>query len=71
MAVMARDGRFRVKHTKIEFLNVGPHAIGPNWIPVGKWWGAGGKKAEAMLIQRNDELAACIQKPAAEPSKDW
>lgn len=71
MAVTAKDGRFRIMHTKIEFLNEGQYAIGPKWIPVGKWWGAGGKKAEAMLVGRNADLAACIQKPAAEPSKDW
>lgn len=69
MAVLAKDGRFKVRHTKIEFHNVGPHAIGPEWIPVGKWWGAGGKKAEQMLVQRSAEIANCIKQPA-DPAKD-
>lgn len=71
MAIMAKEGRFKIKHTKIEFLNVGQYAIGPEWIPVGKWWGAGGKKAEQMLVQRNTDLAACIQKPADPVKDNW
>lgn len=71
MAVMAKDGRFKIKHTKIEFLNDGPYAIGGDWIPVGKWWGAGGKKAEQMLIQRSADMAACIRKKSDPANDAW
>ncbi|MFZ5561189.1 MAG: hypothetical protein ACOY41_06660 [Pseudomonadota bacterium] len=73
LEVAAKDGRFKVKNTKIESQSMEGMSGRPSapYGSVGKWSGSGWKKVEAAIGLRVEAIAACIQKPAAEPSKDW
>lgn len=69
MTVEARDGRFRISHGEIERYTDPAHGTqlfgGSPWGPIGKWRFSGWQKAEAALIGKTGELAACIHQPAS------
>jgi hypothetical protein len=70
LAVVARDGRYKVEHTNIEWnMKENPG----RWYPVKKSLGTGWKRAEAAMTERSAAVAACIaNKPAgAAADETW
>lgn len=68
VTVMARDGRFRIRHSNIEALqkNTG-YMANDGYRPIHTGFGAGSKPAIKRLEEVTTELAACIQ---VQPSQD-
>ncbi len=59
----AREGRFRIVQTSLERFN-------KQWGPIGKWTGAGWKKAEAAFSGSASRVAQCVMN-AQQQRQDW
>ena len=72
VAILARDQRFKIRHTKIEHLQESSgYMKNSGYTKVGKWWGSGHKDVTKQLNIVSAELADCIQNPKSEQDDDW
>lgn len=68
MTFIAKEGRFRMRHTNIEYLQKSTGSMhNTGYSRVGKWWGSGWKDAEEALQGISTKVAACVQ---AKPGKE-
>lgn len=70
LTFMAKDERFRIRHSNIEYLQKSTGSVrNTGYSRVGKWFGSGWKDAEAALVAITAKVAQCVRAdPAAE---DW
>jgi hypothetical protein len=70
MTFMAKEGRFKIRHTNIESLqkNTG-YMANTGFRPVVKQWGTGWEAANEALVGVTEKVAQCVMKPADE--KAW
>lgn len=62
MSVLVKEGRFKIRHTNIEFLQKSTGSMHNDaYTRVGKWWGSGWKDAEEALQGISAKVAACVQ----------
>jgi hypothetical protein len=70
ITLLTKDGRFKIKHTNIEYVQKNTGSTHNNgYIKVGKWWGTGWKKADAALQGVSEKVSKCIQ--ASTEKEDW
>jgi hypothetical protein len=72
VAIMARDERFKIRHTNIKQLQKSTgYAKNSGYTKVGIWWGSGHKGVTYALNSVSQNLANCIQRAAATEDDDW
>ena len=70
MTFLAKEGRFKIRHTNIEYLQKSTGSMhNTGYSRVGKWWGSGWKDAEEALQGISAKVAACVQ--AGPKKEDW
>jgi len=70
MTVLAKEGRFKIRHTNIEYLQKSTGSMhNTGYSRVGKWWGSGWKDAEEALQGISAKVAACAQ--TGPKKEDW
>ena len=72
VAIMARDERFKIRHTNIKQLQkTTGYAKNSGYTKVGIWWGSGHKGVTYALNGVSQNLANCIQRVATTEDDDW
>jgi hypothetical protein len=70
MTVLAKEGRFKIRHTNIEGLQKSTgYMHNTGYSRVRKGWGSGWKDTEKALMGISEKVAACIQ--TSPNQKDW
>lgn len=72
VTIMARENRFRIKHTNIMQLQESSgYMKNSGYSKVGIWMGSGHKDVTKQLNIVSSDLASCIQKPSGDQQDDW
>lgn len=67
MSIQAKDGRFRVVHSDVDWFR----ELTNDWGPVYMYAGAGGKQAKAALEARSTAVTECMLKKPEAAGGDW
>jgi len=70
MTFLAKDGRFKIRHTNIQYLQKSTGSMhNTGYQRVGKWWGSGWEDAKEALDEVSKKVADCV---ISGPKKeDW
>ncbi|MBV2128363.1 hypothetical protein [Arsukibacterium indicum] len=70
MTFLAKDGKFKIRHTNIEYLQKSTGSMrNSGYSRVGKWFGSGWKDAEKALSGVSDKVAECVK--AGPEKENW
>jgi hypothetical protein len=69
MTFLAKEGRFKIKHTNIRNINKNNPYTNKDHTKIAKAWGTGWRDAEKALKVVSGQIAECVQK--IEKEDDW